>query len=195
MKAWKFLRDNRRLGYGDGRLVEVGVTLKVEGTPVLCGRGIHASIKPLDALSYSESNIIARVECGGVIIKGDNQLACTEITPLWIGDCETILRRFSCMCALDVIHLWEPPPCVVEYLQTQNKSLREAAWAASLAVSGGSEVDATWGAARITSWDAARTAAGAAAFGYKKGAIRDKQNRRLQRMLINEIKKGTNDEN
>src|SRR4051794_16379994 len=45
-----------RLGYGDGREVRVGETLRVEGTPVPCEHGLHASETLWDALGCARGD-------------------------------------------------------------------------------------------------------------------------------------------
>ena len=139
--AWKFLRADRRLGYGDGRMVEVGVPLEIYGPPVLCARGIHACRRAIDALKYAESAIVARVECGGEIVEGDDKLTCTRLIPVAIFDATDALRHFARLCALDVIEKWDAPEIVRRYLETGDESIREAAWDAGLA------------AARDAAWD------------------------------------------
>jgi hypothetical protein len=66
------------------------------------------------------------------------------------------MRLFARRVALDVIHLWDAPPIVKEYLETGDESKRAAAWAAAR--------DAAWDAARDAAWAAARDAARAAAW-------------------------------
>ena len=41
MRAWHFCRNDKTLGYGDGRKIKVGETHLVEGKPVLCKYGLH----------------------------------------------------------------------------------------------------------------------------------------------------------
>jgi hypothetical protein len=60
---------------------------------------------------------------------------------------ERLLREFARWCALQVIHMWNAPDVVREYLETGNEELRAAAGTA----------------ARAAARDAARTAARAAA--------------------------------
>jgi hypothetical protein len=127
IEAWKFLRESRCLGYDDNRPVEMGVPLEVDGHPVLCERGIHASRRAIDALQYAESAIVARVACEGEIVEGADKLACTRLTPLAIFDATDTLRHFERLCALDVIHLWDAPEIVRRYLETGDESIRVAA--------------------------------------------------------------------
>jgi len=151
IKSWHFMESSKKLRYGDNRKAIKGRTHKVKGTPRLCRHGLHASIKPLDALGYAPGNIISRVVVGGEIIKGDDKIVGTERTYLWIADAEQILREFSRWCALEVVHLWDAPDIVVQYLKTGDEILWDAARAAAWA--------AATDAARAAAWDAATDAA------------------------------------
>ena len=78
-------------------------------------------------------------------------------------DQEKLRRRY----ALDVVHLWDAPPEVIEYLKTGDESLRAAASAAASAAAraavraAGAAANA---AARAATMATARAAAGAAAW-------------------------------
>ena len=193
--AWKFLRADRRLGYGDGRMVEVGVPLEIDGPPVLCARGIHACRRAIDALKYAESAIVARVECGGEIVEGDDKLTCTQLIPVAIFDATDALRHFARLCALDVIEKWDAPEIVRRYLETGDESIREAAWDAACDVACDDACDAAryaagaaaWASAGAAAWASAGAAAWAAAgdaAGYAaRAAAGDAQNERLEKML------------
>jgi hypothetical protein len=74
MLAWHFLPEDKRLGYGDGRLVEVGATLECEGEPALCSNGMHGSARLIDALKYANGPIVCRVEIAGDVIEGEDKL-------------------------------------------------------------------------------------------------------------------------
>jgi hypothetical protein len=61
MKAWHFLREDKRLGYGDGRLVRVGHTLRCDPDRIaLCEYGFHGSVKALDAAARAAAWAAAR---------------------------------------------------------------------------------------------------------------------------------------
>jgi pyruvate/2-oxoglutarate dehydrogenase complex dihydrolipoamide acyltransferase (E2) component len=140
MKAWHFVSDTLR----DGRPVPAdGEVLVHEGPLKLCASGLHASKNILDALQYAPGSIICRVEVGGEIIHGNDKLVCSERTILWRASGEQVLRKFARMCALDVMHLWDAPDIVVQYLKTGDESIRAAA------------LDAVWDAARAAARDAA----------------------------------------
>jgi hypothetical protein len=135
--------------------VEVGQTLAEYRPLVLCDVGLHASTRAIDALQYAPGPIVCRVECHGEIIRGEDKLCSSRRTVLAMVDATETLRRFARLCALDVIHLWEPPGVVIEYLYTGDERLRVEAQDAVL--------DAAW-AARATwaTWAAARGARDAA---------------------------------
>lgn len=186
MDAWYFSTETKRLRFGDDREIAVGVTHSIEGEPWLCDRGLHASVKALDALSYAPGPIVWRVRLGGTILTGDDKLCATERTYLSGGiDASETLRLFARKCALDVAHLWDAPQVVIDYLNTGDESIRaaakEAVWAGGAARD--AAWDAAWGAARDAAWIAARAAARAAAWAAAWDAARDVQNSRLESML------------
>lgn len=127
IKAWHFINKRRRLGYGDGRVVRVGRTYKIKGDPVLCHWGLHGSVRIVDALEYASGPILCRVEIGGKIIKGDDKLVGTKRTVLSMVDITEELRALARKCALDIIHLWDAPKIVVDYLKTGDENLRAEA--------------------------------------------------------------------
>lgn len=161
-----------RLGYNDGREVVVGETLRVEGEPSLCEHGLHASKRLFDALGYAPSSNLSlcRVTLGGTV-KHDSDKSVgnerTVIAMLSPEATEKLLRDFARWCALQVIHLWDAPDVVRQYLETGDESLRAAAWAAAW--------DAAWAAARdaARAAEAAARAAEAAAWDAAEAAARD----------------------
>ena len=65
MKAWHFLREDKRLGYGDGRLVRRNHTFKCDPDKLQpCHYGLHGSVKIMDALTYAPGPVVCRVELG-----------------------------------------------------------------------------------------------------------------------------------
>ena len=146
---WHFVRvdDNGtpRLGYDDNRVVTVGETLRVDGEPVLCQHGLHASKRVIDALGYAshERLSLCLVELGGTVLHDEDKSVGNERTVVAMLDADTtdkLLRDFARWCALQVIHLWDAPDVVRQYLETGDESLRSAARAAA--------GDAAWDAAR-----------------------------------------------
>jgi hypothetical protein len=161
MRAWHFVGDTLR----DGRPVPAdGVTLRHDGPLVMCESGLHASIHPFDAVGYAPGNTLCLVECSGEIKHDADKLVCSERTIIVRMNAKPLLRLFARQQALSVIHLWDAPQVVLDYLMGD-----DAAWNAAL--------DAAWAAARdaarAAAWDAARAAARAAALDAAWDAARD----------------------
>ena len=199
IKAWYFAPPDKKLRYGDNRKIVVGRTHKIKfpftdadglvwEKPSCCHAGLHASIKPRDALKYAESSLVYRVELSGVMDVASDKIAATERTYLWGYDAEPVLRKFARMCALDVIHLWDAPDVVVYYLKTGDESLNASAEAAVRDAACTATEAAAWATAevavRASAWTAARASAWTAARTAAWTAAREKQNRRLYRMLM-----------
>ena len=204
MKAWHF--STGKLGYGDNREIKEGITHTVDCKPTLCQCGLHASIKPIDALIYAPGPIVSYVELCGDIAQGKDKVAALSRTYIAVANADNVLREFARWCALQVVHLWDCPIDVIEYLQTGDKDLRDAAmniaWNATRAAAWDSAArvaawNATraiaWDAARATSWDAARAVATDAAWNAAHEdaawdaamkATREKQNKKLEEMLF-----------
>ena len=156
MRAWHFVGATLR----DGDPIPAdGELFSFDGTPVICGNGLHAALEPFDALQFAPGNTLCLVEMGGTIIHGDDKLVATERTIICRMDAEEMLRYYARMQALSVAHLWDIPDVVLEYLMTSNEEIREAAWDAAWAAAG----PATWAAAWATAGNAAMSAARSAA--------------------------------
>jgi hypothetical protein len=169
MTYYHFVRVNKDgqayLGYADNRIITVGEPVTVEGEPVLCHRGLHASARIIDALEYCPVGDVAlcRVELGGTVIHGDDKSVASERTITAILPVEktnALLQDFARWCALQVIDLWDAPDVVREYLTTGDESLSEAARAA-----------ASTSAARAAAMAAARAARAAAAWAARDAAM------------------------
>lgn len=132
IKAWYFSDETKKLRYGDGRDIAIGVEHTVKGYPEPCKHGLHGCINILDALSYAPGNIVWLVELSGRIKKSDNKIAATRRKYIAGGiDISDILRSFARKQALPVAHLWEFPDIVIKYLETGDESIRAAAWSAA----------------------------------------------------------------
>ena len=154
--GWYFSEESRLLRHGDARPIEIGVTHEVDAPIQLCKRGLHASVRAIDALKYAPGPIVWRVELSGEIKTGDDKCVATHRKYIGGGvDARAVMRAFACRCALDVAHLWDMPPLVRAYLETGDESIMDAAWAAAS--------DAAWAAASYAASYAARAAARAAA--------------------------------
>ena len=166
--AWHFVGATLR----DGRPIPAdGETLRHDGDLVLCETGLHASVRLINALSFAPGETLCRVRCEGRIIHDDDKLVCSERTILWRINATDLLREFARRCALDVVHLWDAPEIVLDYLRTGDETKRDAAR------------DAAWAAAKDAAWAAARDAAWAAAWAAAKDAAWDAQNTRLIGMV------------
>ena len=125
--AWHFAAKTLR----DGRPVPIdGELLRHEGELVLCERGLHASRRILDALSYAPGNTLCRVKIGGKIIMDVDKIVASERTIIWRIDARDVLQRFARCQALGVAHLWRMPAVVRSFLETGEESLRRVAHAA-----------------------------------------------------------------
>jgi len=133
--AWHFVGNRLRDG---APIPKDGEKLIYPGQPILCERGLHASLQAFDALQYAPGNTLCLVECGGTVLHSDDKLVCTERTILARMDAEPLLRQFARSQALAVLHLWEPPQVVLDYLMGDDAAryaaryaARDAAWAAA----------------------------------------------------------------
>ena len=160
--GWWFAASDA-LPNGDGRNIVVGETLTVNPPVVLCERGLHASRRLIDALSYAPGEILYRVRLGGTVIHGDNKMVATERTALWRLDATRALRLFCC----DVAE---------RALKAERKAGREPhkdSWAA-IAVTrrwiDGRATDAERSAAGSAAGSAAESAAGSAAWSAAESA-------------------------
>jgi len=122
--------------------------------------GLHASGHPFDALLYAPGSTLHLVELDGELIEHGSpvdKVAARRRKIVATIDAEPLLREFARKCALSVIHLWDAPEVVKQYLTTGDESLRAASWAAGAA---------SWaaGAASWAAGEAERAAAGAASW-------------------------------
>ena len=146
MRAYHFCGDTLR----DGRPIPAdGEWLVHEGPVTICETGLHASLHPFDALQYAPGALLCLVECEDVAGTHDDKFVCRRRMIVARFDATELMRAFARQYAIDVIHLWDAPDVVRQYLETGDESLRAAAW------------DAAWAAADAA-WDAARAAARAA---------------------------------
>jgi hypothetical protein len=158
--AWHFVGDTLR----DGRPVPPdGEWLEHDGDLVLCESGLHASEHPFDALRYAPGLILCRVELGGRITRGNDKLVAEHRRIVARLDATDLLRQFARSCALDVIHLWDAPDVVRQFLTTGDESIRAAAEAASWATEAAAEAAEAEAAAASAAAAAAASAAASAA--------------------------------
>jgi hypothetical protein len=202
MKGWYFSNSDKRLSHGDGRIIKIGRTHKVDGEIEMYKNGLHASQDILDAVAYAQGSIIWRVELSGTIIKGFDKIVASKRTYLSGGiDISETLHKFARMCALDVVHLWDAPDVVKEYLRTGNESLRSAANSTANSASYPSahceaylaaHCATNWAfysAARSAAYLAARSAANAVATSADNSEVHKRQSKRLYKMVMRKVKK------
>ena len=190
--GWWFSNSDMRLGYGDGRLCEDGVTHRVSCKPILCEQGLHAATSIRDALMYAAGPVIWRVALIGTVLHGNDKMVAGQRRYLWHVDGEELLRRFSRMCALDVIDLWDAPAVVVRYLQTGDDSLRQAAYEASAWDNAWARASAS-ALARASAWDRDSTWDRASAWDRARASASASQRRRLTSMVVAAHRKGDGD--
>ena len=125
----------------------IGVKRVFSGEPILCTQGLHFSLDPFDALQYAPGPMLHKVQYGGVVVMGEDKGVCTERTIIASIDATHMLRKFACDEALRVLPI-DAPDIVRRYLQTQDETLRIAAWSAARGAARG----AASGAARDAAW-------------------------------------------
>ncbi len=167
MRAYHFTGSTLR---GGSPLPPIGGWLEYEGQIVPCESGLHASEHPFDALRYAPGSLLHLIE-----LEGDLQPHGDPIDK-WVGrrrkilvtiDASKLLREFARWCARQVLHLWDAPQVVKDYLAIGDESLRAAAEAAAWAardVAWAAAGDATDAVAWAAAWAAAEAATDAVAW-------------------------------
>jgi len=161
--AWHWIADTRKLR--DGKPLIDGKLYSYNGRLFMCNAGLHASRRIWDALEYAPGPIVCRVECFGRLAEDTDKLVCSRRRVLWSLDATTALHIYARWCASQVLHLWDAPDVVKQYLATGDDWIRAAARDAAGA--------AAWGAAWDAAGDAAKAAAKAAAWAAAWDAARD----------------------
>jgi hypothetical protein len=182
--GWHFVGASLR----DGRPIPPdGAWLTHDGPVTMCESGLHASLRPWQALAYAPGPVLCRVEVRDVVAEDADKIVGRARRILARRDLTELLWTFAREEAWRVAHLWACPDVVRRYLQTGDESLRaaaaaaaaaaweaageaaraaarEAAWeAAAWAAAREAAWEAAWAAAREAAWEAAWEAAGEAA--------------------------------
>jgi len=131
------------------------IWLEYPGRCVMCESGLHASKHPFDALRYAPGETLCLVECEGIEDEHEDKIVCHRRKIIARMDAQEMLRYYARMQALSVIHLWDAPDVVLDYLMTGDESILDAAWAAAGDAAGDAAWDAAW-AAMAAAGDAAR---------------------------------------
>ena len=188
IRAWHFT-DGMKLR--DGTPLEAGRLYTVTPPLVMCEKGLHASVRAIDALHYAPGSVVSLVECGGVVEQGDDKLVCSERRVVACADVARELRLWAADCAetalmvsevedarswraLDVARDFANGLCTVQDLDAAWDAAGDAAWAAR---------DAARAAAGAAAGGAAWAAAGGAAWAAAGGAERAWQTERLCELL------------
>ena len=150
--AWWFSAEDT-LPQGDNRKIVVGKAHTVEPPLELCRRGLHGSKSCLDALGYAQGPWLHRTEHSGEILHDTDKLCSSSRKYLARVDFTPQLRLFARQCAQDVLHLWDAPQVVKDYLATGDESIRQAAQAAARVAARSAARDAARAAVRDAAWD------------------------------------------
>ena len=173
--AWHWVREDRRLGYGDGREVRAGETIEHKGHIALCESGLHASTKILDALTYAPGPVICRVRLSGDVLRGGDKIVAERRETLWMVDARRVLVVWACECAWEALQrAGNPDPrsvaAIHEVMRQQRSGMRDQAKAAAAWAAASAAAYAASDAASDAAWDAASAAASAAARGAARAA-------------------------
>ena len=128
IRAWYFSDETRKLRYGDGRTIAIGIEHTVSGYPDLGQNGLHGAEQIIEALNYAPGPVVWLVELSGRIKRADDKLAATRRKYIAGGiDISDILRRFARAEALLVADKWDCPEVMRRWLETGDESIRSAA--------------------------------------------------------------------
>ena len=166
MRAFYFSREDKRLGYGDNRLIKTGITHKVAGVPKCCSCGLHGSFRIMAALNHARGPYLWVVDITGNIDTQDDKICGNERTYLAGSNIEDVLRHFARRQALINIEKIRPYTdkydLIVEWLTTGNEDIKSAAHSAARS--------AAHSAARFAADSAARSAADSAVHSAARSA-------------------------
>ena len=162
----------------------VGQWLTHVGPVVPCASGYHASVCPFDALQFAPGNMLHWVELRGEI-NGNHadKLVARERRILASVDFEQPLRDFARWNARQVLHLWDAPQVVRDWLETGDEKIRAAARDAARAAARDAARAAARAAATTAAWDAAWDAARYAARAAARYAARDAARDEFRRVV------------
>ena len=170
---WHFCEHRDGGGYLTNDLsgvrVHPGLTVTVEGQPVLCEYGLHASKRAIDALSYAPGSHVCLVALGSDVVHDSDKSVATERTVIAEADATRVLHEFAIWCAEQALALVDKPdPRSIEALAVKRRWLDGQATDEELAAAA-----AAWTAARTAARAAARTAAWTAAGDARTAARAD----------------------
>ena len=108
-----------------------GEWLEFAGECVMCTSGLHWSRHPFDALTYAPGATLCLVDVDEIIAEQNDKGLSRRRRIVARFDATDMLWEMARWSALQVIHLWNAPQFVRDYLTTGDESLRDAAWAAA----------------------------------------------------------------
>jgi hypothetical protein len=112
-----------------------GEWLVHEGPVELCASGLHFSRHPFDAMRWAPGATLCLVEVEDIVEEMADKGVCRRRLIVRRIDATELLRGYTRWCALQVVHLWDAPDVVRQYLETGDESLRSAAWSAAWSTS------------------------------------------------------------
>jgi hypothetical protein len=169
MRAYHFVNKTLR----DGREIPPdGEWLEETGDLRICHKGLHASLHVSDAIALAAGTMLCLVELDGIADQQKDKVVAARRKIIARFDATDLLRADARASALSVIHLWDAPAVVKQYLETGDESIRvetrkaayavHAAWAAYAAYDAASSAASS--AAYFAAYDAASSAAYDAAY-------------------------------
>lgn len=98
--AWHFLaeKDGKPVTR-TGREMTVGDVEAVEGEIRLCDRGLHGSLRAIDALGYAPGSWVQRAEYSGTLVQEYDKFAASVRKCLALASADRVLHEFACWCA------------------------------------------------------------------------------------------------
>ena len=116
----------------DGRPIPaIGEWLVHDGPIVMCLSGLHAGKTPYEALRYAPGPLLHKVNLRGDLTVDTNKVVARSRRIVATIDATNLLRTFARKQALSVIHLWDCPPIMKQYLDTGDASIQSAALSAA----------------------------------------------------------------
>ncbi len=100
----------------------------------MCQFGLHASEHPLDALGYAPGFTLCLVDLDGEVLRESDKLCAEKRRIIARFDARELVLKFARDCASDVLHLWDAPQVVKDFLAT-GENAQKAAYAANAALS------------------------------------------------------------
>ena len=147
IRAYHFTGPKMR----DGRDVPAdGVWLEESGSLAMCHKGLHASKHPYDALNYAPGFTLCLVDLDGEILEQGDKCCASKRLIISRFNSKPLCLQFVRDVASDVLHLWDAPQAVKDFLATgenPNAAAYAAYGAAYAAHAAANAANAAYGAA------------------------------------------------